>query len=309
MLNFFVGQALILKIEPHPTLCDGKVLGHVYNIHCSRCLVCYSRPTFLNDYERWLQHPECDINPIIFTHGLRPLHTLMGAVENLLNLSSTLFLEGSKSQARGQDKLEKIKKFQALQKKLEEEFNLRVGYPKPEGGTTTVGNVARALFDQPEKFASVLSIDYELVKILSLLLSAIRSFHKVNLDEYQRLSNRAMEIFKTKYPKFRPSPKVHLLLVHGVQILSQMELAPGFYSEEGPEANNKHLRKDKIEHARHDSRIHNMEDVYHMSLARSDPKVAKIGLARRQKLKKEKPISAELRRLLIIEETQEYAPE
>jgi hypothetical protein len=52
-----------------------------------------------------------------------------------------------------------------------------------------------------------------------------------------------------------------------------------------------------------------MEDVYHMSLATSDPKVAKIGLARRQKFKKEKPISAELRRLLIIEETQEYAPE
>jgi hypothetical protein len=228
----------------------------------------------------------------------------MGAVENLMNLSSTLFLEGSKSQARGQDKVEKNNRYQALQKRIEEEFNLRVGYPKPEGGTTTVGNVARALFDQPETFASVLSIDYELVKILSLLLIAIRSFHKVNLAEFQRLSDRAMEIFKTKYPKFRPSPKIHLLLVHGAEILSHMELAPGFYSEEGPEANNKHLRNDKNDHARHDTRIHNIEDVFKMSLTRSDPKVAKIGLVRRQAMKKKRPITPELRRLLIIEENE-----
>jgi hypothetical protein len=229
----------------------------------------------------------------------------MGAVENLLNLHSKLFLDQSKSQARGEDKAEKNRRFQQLQKKLEEEFNLRVGYVKPEGGTTTVGNVARRLFDEPETFASVLGIDCELVKNLSLLLTAIRSFHKVNIEEFRRLSTRAMQIFKEKYQNFRPSPKVHFLLIHAVDVIAQMELAPGFYSEEGPESNNRHLRKDRNEHARHDNRKHNMEDVYKRSLARSDPKVAKIGLARRLRMKKQKPMSPELRKLLILEGSQD----
>jgi hypothetical protein len=166
-------------------------------------------------------------------------------------------------------------------------------------------NVARRLFDEPEAFASVLGIDCELVKNLSLLLTAIRSFHKVNIEEFRRLSTRAMQIFKEKYQNFRPSPKVHFLLIHAVDVIAQIELAPGFYSEEGPESNNRHLRKDRNEHARHDNRKHNMEDVYKRSLARSDPKVAKIGLARRLQMKKQKPMSPELRKLLILEGSQD----
>lgn len=252
----------------------------------------------MNNFDDWFYHKDCDLNPDVLAHGLRPLHTLIGTVENLMNLSSMQFMDNSKSQARGDDKLEKDQRYRDLQKQLEIEFNLRVGYVRSEGGTTLDGNVARALFQQPVKFARVLKIDEELVYILSLLLIAIRSSYDVILEEYERLANRAMEIFRTKYPNFRPSPKVHLMLVHGKEILSQMILPPSYYSEEGPEANNKHLRIDRDKHARHDSREHNMNDVYKNALVRSDEKVTKIGLARRQMMKKEEEMTPDLKKLL-----------
>jgi hypothetical protein len=46
-----------------------------------------------------------------------------------------------------------------------------------------------------------------------------------------------------------------------------------------------------------------------MSLASSDPKVATIGLVRRQTMKKKRPITPELRRLLILPENENEVAE
>jgi hypothetical protein len=255
----------------------------------------------MNHPEKWINHREYKINMEVMKLGFRPLHTMIGVFGHIVNLRCKLFLSKDKSQARGADRAKKDDEHKKLQQDFIEEFNLRVDFPRPEGGTSTSGKTARVAFENPHKLANVTGVDEELITILALLLIAIRSYTPINAVEFERLCKRAHEIYVSKYANIPMSPKLHQLLIHGPKILENLSLPPGFYSEEGPEASNKHLREDRDIHARHDTREHNLEDVMHYAWIRSDPKISKVGLNERQKKKKKHKMISGLEKLLLID--------
>lgn len=284
------------------SMADGKVLSQYYGIHFSRCFICFCPPTYMNKYEQWLTHPDYNMNPDAMLHNFRPLHAMIGICVHLINLSTKRDLLPSKSQARGAD-ADKAKEYRrVIQQEMIEKMNLRVEFPNPDGGTTTNGNVARRAFENPELFASILKLDEELVKIISLLLTALRSTQGIRQEEFERLCNRAKDIYDSKYKNIPKSSKLHQLLEHGPDILAYSILPPAFYSEEGLESNNKISRDTRTRHARLDTRKHNIQDVFQANMVRTDPVISKFGLYERQKKKKILNVSPELRKLLILDE-------
>ena len=276
---------------------DGKVLSHVYDVPFSRCYICYCPPTFMNKFDKWLEHADYNMDHDALSHSIAPLHTNMRVFLHLFNLACKENVPKDKSQARGAE----IKQLVANKKKfLQDEFiskmNLRVEFPTPEGGTSTTGGTAKRAFDDPELLATILGLDKVMVKTLGLLLAAIRSFRKINVDEFEKKCNVVKQIYIRDHSNIPMNTKMHQLLEHGPDILRTCVLPPGFTSEEGAEALNKFLRRDRINHARKDSRTHNLLDVFHRRLAMSDPKISKVGMKRRQKMKQKK-IDPELQKL------------
>lgn len=76
-------------------------------------------------------------------------------------------------------------------------------------------------------------------------------------------------------------PTVHKVLIHGRQILEHSVLPPGCLAEEASEARNKIYKHDREFHARKDSRIHNLKDIFNRAMETSDPLISNANLRNR----------------------------
>lgn len=256
--------------------------------------------SFLNHYDRWQLNKEFQGVNQAALDMLRPLHMLLGGIRFVINLSCKIFLDKSKSQVRGDDAKQLFaERHNLIKERFKEQMNMRVDVPLPGGGTTTNGNIAREAFSKPEELAKLLDLNAEFVSILALLLLVLRCFCAINIEEFERLCKRAKEIYLSEFPNLPLTPNIHQLLDHGAAHLRALLLPPGFYSEEGSESNNKFFRKDRTAHARLDTREHNIEDIHHHSLIRSDPKISKVGILDRQLKKKKVQVTPALQRLLL----------
>lgn len=293
---------LFVKVIPRFSLIDGKVLSHITETpSCSRCAICYAPPKSLNDYENWLHNKDFKISEVAMLAGFSQLHLIMRILGHLVNLGCRQHIDKHKSQARGEDAKKAKAMKRTIQARFREKFNMRVDEPSSKGGTTTTGNVARKAFSQPKLLAEILQLDEKMVVNLSLLLSAVSSHHRINIEEFDKLVTETREIYVSKYGNIPMSATLHKLLIHGVDIIKASILPTGYFNEEAAEAKNKHYRLDRIFHARKTSRTDNITDVLRRSLAMSDPYISSRSDAERKKWKKIKPISTELSNLLIIE--------
>ena len=113
-------------------------------------------------------------------------------------------------------------------------------------GNSNDGNTARKAFAHPKAFARILSDDpkvVELVEILADLINAINTTLPLNADNFDALAKKFLDIFYSSSVEWNVlSPSVHLLLIHGADIIRHFRGPIGLYSEEGPEANNKTIR-------------------------------------------------------------------
>ena len=113
-------------------------------------------------------------------------------------------------------------------------------------GNSNDGNTARIAFSNPEVFARILSDDedvIELVEILADLINAVNTTLPLDPDAFDALCQRFLDIFHSSSVKWNVlSPSVHLLLIHGADLIRHFRGPIGVYSEEGPEANNKTIR-------------------------------------------------------------------
>ena len=73
------------------------------------------------------------------------------------------------------------------------------------------------------------------------------------------------------------------MLIHTKQILENSVLLGGYFGEEASEARNKFYKKDREFHARKNSRINNLEDVFNRAMDTSDPVISSISLQYRLK--------------------------
>jgi len=72
------------------------------------------------------------------------------------------------------------------------------------------------------------------------------------------------------------SATVHKVLAHGAQIVAATSLPLGCLGENVSEARNKIYKNDRRSHARQNSRLNTMTDVFCRALNSSDPMVSSI---------------------------------
>ena len=113
-------------------------------------------------------------------------------------------------------------------------------------GNSNDGNTARKAFANPKAFARILSDDekvVELVEILADLINTINTTLSLDADAFDALAKQFLDVFYSSSVEWNIlSPSVHLLLIHGADMIRHFRGPIGLYSEEGPEANNKTIR-------------------------------------------------------------------
>ena len=71
--------------------------------------------------------------------------------------------------------------------------------------------------------------------------------------------------------------------VYAKQILENSVLPAGYFGEEASEARNKFYKRDREFHARKNSHINNLEDIFNRAMDTSDPVISSISLQYRLK--------------------------
>ena len=160
-----------------------------------------------------------------------------------------------------------------------EKLSLIVDCPKSGGsGNSNSGNTARRAFDNPEIFAEITGLDYNLIVRLKNILITLSCKFPVNSALFQDYCHETAKVYMDLYPQFPMTATVHKVLIHGAQIMENSLLPLGYFAEDGPEHENKFYRSDRENHARKDSRIHNLTDVFNRHLESLDPIIASYSL-------------------------------
>lgn len=167
-------------------------------------------------------------------------------------------------------------------------MGLRVDQVLQGSGTTNTGNITRACFQKPQLFAECLDIDTELVKNISIILSAFKSKQALKLDVLQELCLKTYSLHYEKYSWARMNPTLHKLLQHGCEIARCFPIPMAYYAEDANEAWHKLYRRNMTEHSRQNSRKNRLHDVFNRAVYMSDPKISLIKLKERERMYKKR---------------------
>lgn len=148
--------------------------------------------------------------------------------------------------------------------------------PKPGFGNSNDGNTARKFFSNPEISGKILGVDPEFIRLIAKALHMISSNETQNIEEFEEVMIRIHTIARNKYNNVNIPPTLHILICHGPFIMRLFDCKLGQYTEESQEKRNKDVRKARLEHARKDTRLHNLEDIAHWLLEESDPVLNKL---------------------------------
>ena len=101
--------------------------------------------------------------------------------------------------------------------------------------------MAKTAFDNPEIFSEITGFPLDLLKDLSFLLTTLRCGKKVDANLYDIVAKNWLRKFHSDCNLNWNwlSPSVHVILVHGADLIRTLPCAPGLSSEEVAEATNK----------------------------------------------------------------------
>lgn len=178
-------------------------------------------------------------------------------------------------------------------------MNIRIDRPLQGGaGNSNTGNAARQAFSSPELFSEATGVDETLIRRIRTILITISCFKKIDKSKFSNFCLETAKLFIQLYPWYNMPASLHRILIHGADIIESFDVPIGFLSEEGAEARNKLFRNDRLNHARKDSRIHNIEDVINRANESSDPYISEINVQSRLKALKKLPLPPEVIDLL-----------
>ena len=91
--------------------------------------------------------------------------------------------------------------------------------------------MARAAFSKPDVFAQMTGMPESLVQGIKTAIEAIDCKSKISPEKFARFSNAWLDDFHSSPISWNwLSPTMHLLFVHGSDILRASPVAPGFLS-------------------------------------------------------------------------------
>lgn len=150
-------------------------------------------------------------------------------------------------------------------------MGLIVDVPRANFGNSNDGNTSRLFFADYELYASITGIDVNLIFRFEIILEALSSGCKINLETFEKYARETEELHVQLYEWHPMSPTIHKILRHGAEVISSALLPIGQLSEEAAEARNKHFRDYRLNYPRKFSREACNLDVINRLLLTSDP--------------------------------------
>lgn len=250
------------------TMVDGKVCNSLSQTSSAKCYICKANPKEMNDIEACLQKVVHKEN---YEFGLSPLHSYIRFFEYFIHVAYRLDLK--KWQIRSTDEKNKfMDRKREIQSKFRSEMGLLVDRPRPGGsGTSNDGNTARRFFNNPGLAAKITGVDEGLITRCAVLLQAMTSGYKINIDKFKIFALDTAKALVEKYPWFYLPPSVHKILLHASAVIEDAIVSIGELSEEAAEAKNKDIKRYRLQHTRKISRIATNTDLLNILLLSSDP--------------------------------------
>jgi len=190
--------------------------------------------------------------------------------------------------------------FNKSKERIQSEFRTILGLivdrVKTGYGTSNDGNTARTFFRNPEISAEITKIDVNLIKNIALILATLSSCHKINMLTFRKLLSDTHALYLEKYVWYYMPVTVHKILIHGCDIINQINIPVGFLSEEALEARHKEIRKFRLNHSRKSSREFSNKDVLKRLLLSSEPLIT----SNRKALNKKQNFAEDIRPYIIL---------
>lgn len=249
-----------------PTMVDAKVCNAATGTSSTRkCYICGKTSKNFNDFES--RNSE---DPQSLRFGLSILHARIRFFETILHLAYKLPIK--KWQARSAEEKEIVKKTkEEIQKAYRERTGLLIDMPKPGFGNTNSGNTSRRFFADPELACQITGISKEFILKLKVILEAISSGHKINLEKFEEYCKNTASLYVDLYGWHPMTPTLHKILMHGASVIKYAILPIGQLSEEAAEARNRHFRSYREHFSRKFSRLYCNQDILNRLLLTSDP--------------------------------------
>ena len=113
---------------------------------------------------------------------------------------------------------------------------------KRGAGSTNDGNTARHLFACPSEVSKITGFNENLLIKFAIILDTLACGLEVNADKFKEYCLEAAKNFEALYPWYKIPSSVHLVLIHGADIMKSLEMPIGAHSDEALEPQNKNIR-------------------------------------------------------------------
>ena len=265
----------------HLTMLDGKAVNVITDTaSMQRCALCGATPSVMNDIENVRQLPVQEDN---FRFGLSTLHAWIRMFECIIHIAYRMELKKWRV-TNDEEKAAFITKKAQVKKQFWERMSLHVDEPRSGGkGSSNTGNTARRAFAQESVFAEVTGVDEELIHRMGIILQTLSAEYAINIQAFRAYCDETADLYVRLYRWYPMPAAVHKILVHGPAVVNSLLLPIGTLSEEAQESRHKDVRAYRLHHARKDSRVHNMADVFGYMLVTSDPIISSSSASRRLK--------------------------
>lgn len=274
-------RAILVKHTLIPSMIDGKVRNALTGNKCTqKCYVCLSNQKEFNNIDLMLEKP-CNI--LSYQFAIPVLHARIRFFEYLLHLAYKLEIKSWS--ARSQEHKEKVtKNKKRIQKEFKEQLGLIIDKPKAGFGSSNDGNTARRFFENLDITAKITRLDINILRRLSVVLEVITSYNRIDENLFKSYTIETARLLVATYPWYHMTPTVHLILIHGPEVIRAALLPVGQLSEEAAESRNKDVKKYRERFSRKVSRTKTNEDIFKRLLLSSDPFIT--GIRRTPKLNK-----------------------
>jgi len=293
-----------LKIE-YAKESSAKILGEKENLDmqvitgtksnqcCPICAVNPKRLIEITDFNSETFRPQ----PGSLKYGVSPLHAWIRFMEFVLNISYRMDIKTW--HIKGDDKNKMMIRKKEIQQTVWKVMGLHISIPKQNGsGNSNDGNTARRIFANTKLFASITLFDEVILNNFYYILIAVSCEFSISPKKYRKFCKDTFNLYMKTYPWYPMSPTVHKILVHGADIINLCIVPVGCLGENASEARNKHYKMDRRSHARKNSRLSNMADVFNRAMDSSDPLISSYYINKRLQNLKKKPLPIEVINLL-----------
>lgn len=249
------------------SMIDGKVVQVVNDSPSTqRCPHCKCPPSDMNNLPA--VYSKAESLPAL-SAPLPTLHARIKFMECVLHIAYRLDFKKwrvTKDHTAARD----LKK-KAIQNRFLSERGLSVDFVRNQVGTSNDGNTSRRFFADPSLASEITGVDETLIDRFATILDTINCFGNIHAREFDLFCRQTAKLYVELYPWYPMPASVHVVLIHGAQIIANSPYPVGRLSEEAQEAMNKVYRYRRNHNSRKIGRLATNQDVAHWIFAYSDP--------------------------------------